>query len=357
MRARLLEFISCPDCGGELRVLSPIESDTGEITSGQLACAGCQSDWPIIKGIPRFIEGVRGEGDLRDVYADSFGHQWTTFDWEREEDAFEFFQITDFTPESLAGKTVLDAGCGGGRLARVAAPHSGELFAFDYSIAVDKAAELCRDFPNAHFVQCDVNRHPFRDGRFDIVYSHGVLHHTPDTKASWDNLPRLVKEGGQFYVALFRKAVLPLRVSDGFWRGLIRRLPVRAQERVCEALSHLHRLPKPIFWKRFFWFSMQPTPELRKYCLYDWYAPRYHHEHTASEVMGWYEEAGFPEPTYVNAWPYCPPEDKYAVPGFRQSFRLGQLLGVIGTRGPASALARDHDAGDDEQRAEHLQHR
>ena len=332
MRLRLLQFIACPRCGGDLDVRSAAEDDDGEIISGEIVCQLCSADWPIIRAIPRFIDGVRTEADLREVYADSFGHQWTTFDWEREEDEFEFFQITDVTPDSLEGKVTLDAGCGGGRFARVVAPHCGELFGFDYSIAVDRAYGICRRFGNAHFVQCDVNHHPFREGLFDLVYSHGVLHHTPDTRTSFLNLPRLAKEGGQLYVALFRKAFLPLRASDAFWRGVIRRLPVVAQERVCDLLSHLSHLPLAVFWKRFFWFSMQPTHELRKYCLYDWYAPRYHHEHTAREVMGWFEEMGFPNPTYINAWPYCPPASKYQVPGFRESFRLGQLLGVMGTR-------------------------
>src|SRR3954447_7842961 len=259
MRLRLLQFIACPRCSGDLDVRSTAEDDDGEITSGELVCPGCSSAWPIINAIPRFIDGVRTEADLREVYADSFGHQWTTFDWEREENESEFFQITDLTPAALEGKLVLDAGCGGGRLARVVAPHCDDLFAFDYSIAVDKAYELCRGFGNAHFVQCDVNHHPFREGLFDLVYSHGVLHHTPDTKASFLNLPRLVKEGGQLYVALFRHTFLPLRASDSFWRAVIRRLPVGAQEKVCDALSHLSRLPRPVFWKRFFWFSMQPT--------------------------------------------------------------------------------------------------
>ncbi|HWT25967.1 MAG TPA: methyltransferase domain-containing protein [Solirubrobacteraceae bacterium] len=337
MQPRLLDFIACPDCGADLTVRDAVERDPGEVYGGRLACERCAAEWPIVRGIPRFIDGVRSEDDLRDVYADSFGHQWTTFDWLRDEDELEFFRITDLTPAELEGKVVLDAGCGGGRLSRVVAPYCGELFGFDYSIAVDKAYELCRGSGNAHFVQCDVNRHPFRDGAFDLVYSHGVLHHTPDTKRSFDNLPRLVKEGGRLYVALFRRAFKPLQLSDRFWRAVVRRLPVRVQERVCEALGHLNRLPRPVFWKRFFWFSMQPTPELRKYCNYDWYAPRYHHEHTAREVMGWFEAAGFPDPTYINAWPYCPPELKYAVPGFRESFRLGQLLGVIGTRAPAGA--------------------
>jgi len=95
-------------------------------------------------------------------------------------------------------------------------------------------------------------------------------------------------------------------------------------------------LPKPIFFKRFFWFSLQKTHEIRKCCLYDWYAPRYHHEHTALEVMGWFREHGFPEPKYINAWPYCPPEIKYAIPTFKDSFRIGQLLGVIGKKREAA---------------------
>jgi SAM-dependent methyltransferase/uncharacterized protein YbaR (Trm112 family) len=339
VKRRLLDLIACRDCGHDFALEVREEDAAGETVSGTLACPHCRVSYPVLGGIPRFIEGIRCGADTRKVYADSFGHQWTTYDWIREEDEFEFHQITDLTPEDLAGKVVFDAGCGGGRLTRIVAPHCKEIVGLDYSIAVEKAQALCRQYPHAHFIQCDINRHPLRATSFDFVYSHGVLHHTPDTKTSFDNLPLLVRPGGLLYVALFRQAALPLRLSDRAWRSLLNKLPIPVMDKVCGALSYLSYLPAAVFWKRFFWFSLQKTHEIRKCCLYDWYAPRYHHEHTVEEVSAWFTDAGFPHPRYINAWPYCPPEIKYAAPTFKDSFRLGQLLGVIGRRAPSAPAA------------------
>ncbi len=329
MKRRLLDFIWCPKCKGDLTPSATAERD-GVILEGSLRCTNGHV-YPILEGIPRFIDAIASADDLRKVYADSFGHQWTTYDWLRDCDADEFYAITDWKPETFHGKTVLDAGCGGGRVARFIARESGEFFGFDYSIAVDKARALT-DIPNAHFVQCDVNAHPFKPGLFDIVYSHGVLHHTPNTKKSFDNLPALVKPGGLLYIAVFTKTFLPLQWSDRFWRYRWNKLPIDEMDRLCDRLSGLHKLPFPIFLKRFFWFSLQPTHEIRKCCLYDWYGPTYHHEHTVEEVFAWYRESGFPAPKHINAWPYSPPNRKYRIPNFWNSFRLGQYFGVVASK-------------------------
>ena len=331
MKTRLMDFIHCPDCKGELN-LTVIEQVNDEILTGEIICSSCNNKYPIIKAIPRFLDNIKSEEDLRKLYADSFGHQWTTYDWLRDVDEKEFFTITDLKKEDLENKIILDVGCGGGRFARCVSEYSKEFFGFDYSIAVEKAYELCKENPNAHFVQCDVNKHPFKPNMFDFVYSHGVLHHTPNTKKSFDNIPDLVKEGGYLYIAVFRKAFILLRLSDSFWRAILNKLPYNILDKVCGALSYLCYIPFPVFFKRFFWFSLQETKEIRKCCLFDWYAPKYHHEHTAREVMKWFTDAGYKDVKYIDAWPYCPEKRKYAVPGFWQSFRIGQLLGVIGKK-------------------------
>jgi SAM-dependent methyltransferase len=332
MRERLLEVIECRDCRSDFTLNVSERAADGEIISGSLECPKCKVTYPILRSIPRFIEGMRTENDLRSVYADSFGHQWTTYNWLREEDEYEFHQITDLADADLAGRVVLDAGCGGGRFTRVVAPKCKEIFGLDFSIAVDKAYELCKHHKHAHFIQCDVNRQPFKKGIFDIVYSHGVLHHTPDTKQSFDNLPALVKPGGTFYIAVFRRAFAPLRVTDTALRLAMNRLPIPALDKICGAMSYLSYLPAAVFWKRFLWFSMQKTHEIRKCCLYDWYGPRFHHEHSVEEVQDWFKAAGFANPKYINAWPYAPPDEKYAIPTFKDNLRLGLLLGVIGKR-------------------------
>jgi SAM-dependent methyltransferase len=327
----LLNYIVCPNCKQELTLQSTEEVDN-EIISGILLCNHCNIQYPIIRAIPRFIKDIKSDDDLRRIYADSFGHQWTTYNWLRDEDEFEFFQITDLKPDDFNEKKVLDAGCGGGRIARFLVPKSGEYIGLDYSIAVEKAYNLCKGCKNANFIQCDINNHPFRSDSFDIVYSHGVLHHTPDTKYSFDNLPPVVKKGGILYIAVFRKTILPLRCSDSFFRAICNKLSIPTMDKVCGGLSYLCYLPKAVFFKGFFWFSLQKTHEIRKCCLYDWYAPQYHHEHTVHEVIQWFENSGFEKIKYINAWPYAPTEEKYKIPTFWDNLRLGLLLGVIGTK-------------------------
>ena len=332
MKKRFLDFLVCPDCRTDGFELTVTQQNGAEILEGTLRCPGCQTEYPIIRGIPRLIKGIRTDDDLRKVYADSFGHEWTAYNWLRDEDEHEFFQITDLQKETLANQVVFDAGCGGGRNTRFLAGYVKDIIGLDFSIAVDKAYELCQHRENVHFVQCDINRNPFKPQTFDLVFSHGVLHHTPNTKKSFDNLPSLVKPGGSLYIAVFQKAFFWLRWTDGFWRSILNRLPIPVMDKVCGALSYLYYLPFATFWKRFFWFSLQKTHEIRKYCLYDWYAPTYHHEHTPEEVIVWFSRAGFSDVKYINAWPYCPPERKYRIPNFWDSLRLGRLLGVIGTK-------------------------
>ena len=45
----------------------------------------------------------------------------------------------------------------------------------------------------------------FADETFDLVYSHGVLHHTPNTQQAIDEVWRVLKHGGQAIVMLYHK--------------------------------------------------------------------------------------------------------------------------------------------------------
>ena len=93
MRRRLLELIHCPDCQADFAV-STSEVDGDRIVSGTLRCTACGAEYPIIRSVPCFLERARSERDLEAVYAQSFGHQWTTYDWERDVDEHEFYSIT-----------------------------------------------------------------------------------------------------------------------------------------------------------------------------------------------------------------------------------------------------------------------
>lgn len=338
MREWLLPYLRCPVTGAPLR-LEANEWAGDQIMRGALRADDLHA-YPILDGIPRLLPGIRDPSDLRRVYADSFGHQWNTFNWERERDESEFFAITDQTRQTLQGRVVLDAGCGGGRVSRVMGQYCERLIGLDYSVAVEKARRHTADLANCEFVQGDVLRPPLARGAFDFVWSHGVLHHTPSTQAGVEGLLPLVREGGDVQIIVFLKAFFLMRWSDATLRAMIRALPYAAATRLCRALGVLNRVPGSSILKRFIWFSRQPTEALRTYCNFDWYMPRYHHEHTYQELADWLLDARFEDVRYLNGWPDAPPGEQRTPPNFWRCFRLGQLVGVAGRR-PRAAQATD----------------
>lgn len=63
------------------------------------------------------------------------------------------------------------------------------------SAAVETAYQATKDLPNAHVVQADIFKLPFKRA-FDYAFSVGVLHHTPDPKKAFLSLAGKVKKGG-----------------------------------------------------------------------------------------------------------------------------------------------------------------
>jgi ubiquinone/menaquinone biosynthesis C-methylase UbiE len=49
----------------------------------------------------------------------------------------------------------------------------------------------------------DAENLPFEDNAFDIVYSYGVMHHSPDTQRCLDEAWRVLKPGGQARIMLY----------------------------------------------------------------------------------------------------------------------------------------------------------
>src|ERR1700733_8677372 len=143
MDFRLLSVLRCPHChSGDL--------DLAAGPPPALLCRACSTTVPIKGGIPR-MAGVS------DSYAASFGRQWNRYDVARpEEDEATFEVKTGISPHDLAGQLVLDAGCGGGRYARLLGIQGAKVIAVDLSSAVAKAAALCASLPNVLVLQADL---------------------------------------------------------------------------------------------------------------------------------------------------------------------------------------------------------
>lgn len=173
-----------------------------EIESGRLVSESTGRVYRIVRGIPRFV--------ATETYAQSFGIQWNKFrevqidsingyDFSRR----RFDQCTGWTEGQLQGKTVLDAGCGAGRFAEVAAARGATVTALDLSSAVDAAKETLARFPNVNVVQGSILEPPFRLASFDLAYCIGVAQHTPDPARVVAAVTNLVRPGGHFCFAIY----------------------------------------------------------------------------------------------------------------------------------------------------------
>ena len=125
-----------------------------------------------------------------------WSYQWSRFNFKPEESRFLFEEwIHPNRLEDFRGKRVLDAGCGYGHHLRLVAPLAREIVGVDLNTA-PLAREKIKDLPSARIIEADVARADFPEP-FDIVYCLGVIQHTDDPDATFENLFRLVKKGGR----------------------------------------------------------------------------------------------------------------------------------------------------------------
>jgi SAM-dependent methyltransferase len=292
--AEVLDLLRCPACQESLqyRDCDPVRGTTAVLT------CRCGVVAPVRDGIPRFVAD--------DGYVANFSFEWhrharTQLDSQNADRQSEKqFQARLNRPlEWLEGKVVLDAGCGMGRYAEIAARYGATVVCADFSYAIDVARSNLARFPSVYFVQADLARPPFAQETFDLVYSFGVLHHTPDAASTFQAVAKLVKPGGAmsiFVYASYNKAIV---YSSDFWRRLTTRLPHSVLHWLSAAaipLYYVYSLPVVgLVAKTCLPISMEPHWRWRWLDTFDWYSPRFQSKHTHAEVASWFQQAGFGE--------------------------------------------------------------
>jgi SAM-dependent methyltransferase len=258
-----------------------------------LDCTVCDAKFPIVGGIPRLAA---------ETYTASFGRQWNRHDVARTEEDEASFQVkTGVAPGMLAGLRVLDAGCGGGRYSRLAGLQGARVVGVDLSSAVEKAASLCAQLADVLIVQADLLDLPLVDAAFDLVFSIGVLHHTPAPRRAFAQVARKVRPGGRLSVWLYRKNTAPQEWLNSGLRAVTTRLPVGVLESLCAGLGVLGSIPLVNrTLNKVANFSAHPDWTLRVCDNFDWYAPRYQSHHTLDELKAWFAEEGFEDLTELS---------------------------------------------------------
>ena len=181
-----------------------------------------------------------------------------------------------------AGARVLEIGCGTGQMSLYLANAGRRVIGADMTRAsLQLGAAAARRFgvTGVQFVETDLQRPGLRKGAFDVVYTSGVLHHTPDPRRSFETILPLLAPGGIIVLGLY---------------NAFARLPLRLR-RVIARLSGYRWIPfDPVLRDR------RNEPARRQAWLRDQYRHPEEHRHTAAEVRGWFTDNGV---EYLRTYP------------------------------------------------------
>jgi ubiquinone/menaquinone biosynthesis C-methylase UbiE len=172
-----------------------------------------------------------------DAYKDQVQNQWNqnpvgsqhahasqphTLDWflEVERHRYEVYapwmrEVMEFTQHT--GQDVLEIGGGIGTDLAQFAKNGARVT--DVDLAAGHLQLAQENFQvrglNGRFIHHDAETLPFDDASFDIVYSNGVLHHTPNTQAVVREIHRVLRPGGRAIIMLYAENSLH------YWRKLV----------------------------------------------------------------------------------------------------------------------------------------
>lgn len=227
-----LDRLRCPVCRGAL-------SHGADL----LVCAECGTPYEVVDGIPVLLppDTRRSEtkGTIQRFWGELYQAAYAGHPEEHEPAAFldllgelermfsyrRHLAVTEMPIHDLAGKAVLEIGSGAGAHSALFAERGAEMTSVDITPerVLATATKLDWVSTEGHFaLQADAERLPFGDAQFDIVYSNGVLHHTPDTGRAIAEVHRVLKTGGRAVVMLYARHSFEYWINLFLWRGVLR---------------------------------------------------------------------------------------------------------------------------------------
>jgi SAM-dependent methyltransferase/uncharacterized protein YbaR (Trm112 family) len=303
MRRNILSILCCPDCKHDLKLIERDAID-GTVFSGLLECGNCGKSFDIISEVPRMMLGL---GDREDL-SESWGYQWaiqaegkletdTYYGETEEQEVDNFFRYFGITPGDLKGKTVLDAGCGCGRLTKALGKYGAEIVGIDIASSIEYIHRYCQSEKNVHIIQADIVNLPFKSGSFDYVWSKLAVCYAHDPQQAFGSLAALLKPSGRLFISVPDKADLSFVVKLKDLLRITHLIPRRLLLYLCWAFAPALALIKKI--------TRSPASSVRAnaFFLFNALHPSFMTRHSEEEVKDWFHKLNFDEIAKVDGMP------------------------------------------------------
>jgi len=296
MTPNLLNYLSEPITKSPLQLVDAVTSADGMIQSGALL-APSGKRYPIINGIPRFVDHVPKET------VESFGDEWNHFN-------FTDFKInwlkhtvanTFGSTDVFQNKLIVDAGGGSGAQTKWFAEYGARhVIMMDLSHSVDDVVQRnLAGLKNVDVIQCSIDAPPLSDQSIDgIVYCHNVIQHTPSVEKTAHALYALTAQGGEFVFNCY-----PLN-DQGFvrWvrfhliyqplRAVLSRLPFSLIMFYARLMAFLRLIPGlGVFLEKLGFCFMGDVPRIANESAWAYIKRRF--KNTALNTFDWYGSHSF----------------------------------------------------------------
>lgn len=181
--------------------------------------------------------------DTQDKYKDQVQNQWDnnpcgshyvkdanlhTLEWFLEVERYRYGEYAPWMYKTMEfdrhrGERVLEIGGGLGTDSAQFALHGATVTDIDLSaghLALAKENFRLRKLSGT-FMHHDAERLPFKTNTFNLVYSNGVIHHTPNSTRVIREIFRVLKPGGKAIIMVYAENSLH------YWRNLVRDIGIR----------------------------------------------------------------------------------------------------------------------------------
>lgn len=267
----------CVNCTGKLR--QEIE---------KLVCVECSKEVPYVGGIPRFA---------KKKYVANFGFEWnihrnTQFDKGKREESKRHFEVRfEGHLNKFKNAKVLDVGVGVGRYADISKKLGAKVIGVDLSSSVDIAKKNL-NAEDHQIVQADLFELPFAENTFDIIYSFGVIHHTPNPRLALSRLVRLLKPGGIICITVYEKG--SMYHTSRYARTITTKLPNNILYLLCLIYVGIFYIPYKFLGFRYGFLGrilpISLSNNLAEAVLdtFDCYSPKYQFTYREGEIYDWF---------------------------------------------------------------------
>jgi|TARA_B100001093_G_scaffold518621_1_gene604147 uncharacterized protein YbaR (Trm112 family) len=211
MQKKILEILMCPKCKTDtLDLDTNYLADDSNIEEGLINCTNCNSSYPIIKGVPVFVE-IEDRGEVFERTSNHYGSGWVEGDESASYSVDEKWHFDELIklfgfPKNRKGFAI-EAGSGNGKdtvRLSVNNPES-EIITIDISDGIFVANKRFNilNLKNIHPIRASLDQIPIKDEVLDYGYSFGVLHHMPVPLDGMKEVSRTLKKGSSFLTYLY----------------------------------------------------------------------------------------------------------------------------------------------------------